>query len=333
MTREMLAVDIGGTHTRLALFDLDQTPLEPHFLVNYSSKNFDTFELLYEQFVKDHAKKIHTKNVKMACFGVAGIIDNNICHVTNLPWVLDSKNLEKKMGINAVYILNDLQAGMYGILALPENAFITLKKGEVNKEGTKAVIGAGTGLGEAFAVYTEKGYLAYSTEGGHADFAPRDSIQSEMMLYLKNKLGRVSVEHIVSGQGLWNIYLFLRDRAHEKDPDFFNGVLSNEEKGTKVTEGALKYNDPLCLKALEVFISCYAAESGNLALRFLASGGIYISGGIAPRLIELLKVSPFLEIFDDKGVMENFVSKVPIHVVMDDRSPLFGAAWYCLRCI
>ncbi len=307
-----LSVDIGGTHTRLALFAMSGE-FTPSFLTIYSSHEFGTFEDLLTRAFEEH-QELGGATISHVTIGVAGTVVDNCCQVTNLPWFLDGQKLAKHLDVERVTLLNDLQAAAYGVLALPKEDFATLQEGQEAK-GPIGIIGAGTGLGEAFLVETQTGYLACPTEGGHADFAPVDEEQCALLTFLKEKLGRVSVENVLSGPGLWNIY------------SFFDGP-KLKNSGEAVTEAALEKKEPKALEALELFLKIYAQEAGNLSLRLLARGGIYFSGGIAPKLLSLMQRPSFVQTLSQKGVKSDFVRQVPFKVILNDHVPLYGAAYY-----
>ena len=327
MNKKLLTADIGGTHTRFMTFN----SLDPIEKVEYNSKNFITFEQLLEHLFQDHPH-FHSP---FACFAFPGIVGLKPFPLTNLPWIIQRDLLMKKFGFKEVYFLNDLQAGAYGLLALPKTAFKILQEGHP-QEGSLALISPGTGLGESFLTLDR---IAFATESGHADFGPDDPIQVELWNYLKSQFGHVSYEHVLSGPGIWNIYSFLKTKEpgiHVEAAVAEEALMHPEEaidKGEAIWMGAFKYHDHLSIQTLRLFTKCLAQEAGNLALHTLAKQGVCIGGGIAPNLLPYLEEESFLDTFCHKGPMSPFLQSIPIKVVLDQRSSLFGCAWYYLHGI
>ena len=307
----ILAGDIGGTNTRLALFNPD-LKIEKKYL----SKNYNGLLEILQEFLNEQ-KVI----VNKACFGVAGPVRDGVCRATNLPWVVDAKNIAQEMKIPKVSLLNDLEANAYGLSVLKPNELFLLNQGEA-QIGNRALISAGTGLGEAGLYWDGKKHRPFACEGGHSDFAPRSDEEVALFLFLKKKFGHVSYERVLSGPGLHSIYEFLVETGKiGADPE----VLSAKDPASAISRLSLE-NRRGCIETVDRFLSIYGAEAGNLALKFLSLGGLYIGGGIAPRLLKRMQEGSFVHSFCDKGRFKELLSSIPIYVVMNDNAALLGAA-------
>lgn len=313
-----LCGDIGGTHTRLALFEESENN-KPYATAIFPSRNYPGLEEILIDYLKGE-KKTFSK----ACFGIAGPIREGICHTANLPWTVDVKKLEQRFKIPHVYLINDLLANAYGIRALKPEELYPLQKGSP-VAGNKALISAGTGLGEAGFFWDGKQYHPFPCEGGHVDFAPRNAMEIELLVYLKKKFGHVSYERIVSGPGLLSTYEFLLASKNEKIPVQIEAAMKKSDPAAVIAQNI---HDSKCKAALHLFISCYGSEAGNLALKFLALGGVYIGGGIAPHILKELESGIFLSAFSDKGRFQELLTSIPIWVILNDLTALFGAAEY-----
>lgn len=274
-----------------------------------------------------------------ACFGIAGPVMNNTSKLTNLGWLLESGDLQQELQIPAVRLINDFAAVGYGVLGLSANDIHTLKPGQPDPNGAIAIIGAGTGLGQGYVIPYNNGYKVFATEGGHADFAPRTELEYQLMRYLRERLNveRVSVERVVSGRGIESVYQFMRDRQRAQESPEVSQIykiwqkeLGKDEKtvdlAAVISKHALERTDHLCMQAMELFISAYGAEAGNLALKLLPYGGLYIAGGIAAKNLPLIERGEFLEAFSNKGRVSSAIERVPIHVVLNPRVGLIGSA-------
>lgn len=310
----LLIGDIGGTKTNLALFE-KKRPLKIIREEKYPSASFEGLSIILDQFLSKGEK------IEGACFGVAGPVRDGKVNATNLPWVIDAIELKKQLGIEVVYLLNDLEANAYGICTLSEKEFVTLNKG-IEQKGNQGLISAGTGLGQAGLFFDGKMHTPFACEGGHTDFAPREEKEIELLRFAQKKFGHVSYERILSGPGFPLIYEFL-----EKKPL----VVSEEDPAKVICDLALEQKDPTCLETVEMFVSIYGAEAGNVALKFLSLSGIYIGGGIAPKILDLLKSGPFMESFLDKGRFKDLLSTIPVKVIMNDKTALLGACEYAIR--
>jgi len=307
----ILAGDIGGTNTRLALFEKGAIVAEEKF----PSREFKSLEEIVKQFLK--------VKVAAACFGIAGPIRDGRCKATNLPWIVDIEVLKKELQIPRVHLLNDLEANAYGLKVLKSDELYCLQQGK-RQVGNQALIAAGTGLGEAGLFWDGKAHCPFATEGGHTDFAPRNELESELLMYLKKKYEHVSYERVVSGPGIHAIYQFLIDTKRETASPQITSEIQKRDPGSVINEFSLK--DKACSKAIDWFLSLYGAEAGNMALKYLSLGGFYIGGGIAPRLKDRFKQSEFLSSFSNKGRFKELLQSMPIHIVLNDKTALLGAA-------
>lgn len=313
-----LAGDIGGTKTHLALFDKDlQHPIEDK---KFPSKEFKSLTEIVDLFLKGK------KQVKKACFGIAGPIQNGMCKATNLPWVITTDDLAQVLHTPSIALINDLEANAWGIRTLSEEDFVVLNKGKEQPKSHQALISAGTGLGEAGLFYDGKEHIPFACEGGHCDFAPTNDEEVLLWSYLRKKFDHVSFERVLSGPGFVNIYKFIVETKilEPSDPK----AMKEEFLAKTITEKALDKSCPACVKTLDWFISFYGAEAGNLALKFLSLGGLYIGGGIAPKIIERMKDSIFVKSFTNKGRFSDLLSSIPVKVVLNPLTALFGSAYY-----
>ena len=305
-----IAGDIGGTHTRLALFD--PSVAGPAALEVFLSREHDGLESMIRAFLAAHPAQ-----VERACFGVAGPVQNGHVKTTNLAWPVDASSVAQLLGIERVGLVNDLYANAYGIADLGPDDIDTLREGDPSMGGNAAVISAGTGLGEAGLFWDRRRYHVFASEGGHTDFGPRDDDELELCAYLTRNHAHVSYERVCSGMGLVAIHDFLAHRA---------GIGVGRTDASAITRAALDGSDAVCSQALDMMVRIYGAEAGNLALKLLATGGIYVGGGIAPRILPKLKEGTFLEALDAKGRFAPLLSRIPVHVILNDRTALLGAA-------
>lgn len=305
-----IAGDIGGTHTRLALFDSKADG--PAALEVYPSRDHDGLESMIHAFLATHPAA-----VERACFGVAGPVQNGHVKTTNLAWPVDARSVAGVLGIDHVGLVNDLYANAYGIADLGPGDIATLREGDPSMGGNAAVISAGTGLGEAGLFWDKRRYHVFASEGGHTDFAPRDDDEFALRAHLARNHAHVSYERVCSGMGLVAIHAFLTDR---------DGAGVGRTDASAIAKAALDGSDPVCVRALDMMVRIYGAEAGNLALKLLATGGIYVGGGIAPRILPRLRDGGFLEALDAKGRFAGLLSRIPVHVILNDRTALLGAA-------
>jgi glucokinase len=268
--------------------------------------------------------------VTAACFGVPGPVRNGRLRLTNLPWTLDSHELSVSLGITHVFLINDIEANGYGVAELSADQIYALSEGDTSQIGNRALIAAGTGLGEGLLIWDGRRHTPFPSEGGHADYAPRNEDEIDLLRFLKQKYhGRISYERVVSGMGLTGIYEFLREvRGMEEPPALAERIAAADDPNTVITEMALAAKSEICEKALDMFVSAYGAEAGNMALKLLSVGGVYVGGGIAPRILEKLKDGTFMKAFTDKGRMSQLLINMPVRVILESRAALLGAAAY-----
>ena len=332
----LLAGDIGGTKTILQLVEVSpEQNLQRIAEERYQSGDFTDLVPMVQQFLA----KTNTGIPQKACFGIAGPVVNNTAKLTNIAWSLDGERLQSELGIAQVSLINDFAAIGYGILGLKDTDLYTLQPGKPNPESPIAIIGAGTGLGEGFLINQGEGYQVFATEGGHGDFAPRNELEFQLLKYLldKHDIQRVSVERVVSGLGIVSIYQFMRDRQlASESPEIAQVVRTWEQEagkpektvdpGAAIGTAAVQKSDRLAEKTMQLFVEAYGAEAGNLALKLLPYGGLYVAGGIAAKILPLLESGSFLLNFSQKGRMRSILSDIPVHIVLNPQVGLIGAA-------
>ena len=344
----LLAGDIGATKTILRLIksepqktnrDLpEQTTL---YEETYASQEFTDLVPMVRKFLAVVTQKHgSTLAPEKACFGIAGpVVKNTTCQLTNLSWHLETSRLEQELQVAQVYLINDFVAVGYGVLGLSERDLHTLQLGQPDADAPIAVIGAGTGLGQGFLTPQPGGYRVFATEGGHVDFAPQSELEFQLLRYLLEKynINRVSVERVVSGMGIVAIYQFLRDREVAQESPALAEVfktweqeIGKEQKtvdlAAEISKAAVKQHDYLCQKTMELFVQAYGAEAGNLALKLLPYGGLYIAGGIAAKNLPLMQQGTFMQAFLRKGRMSSLLKEIPVRIVLNPEVGLVGAA-------
>jgi glucokinase len=313
-----LAGDIGGTHTRLALFPEGSS--SPAALEIYSSREHEGLEAMVRAFLATHPAK-----VERACFGVAGPVRDGHVKTTNLAWPVDAAALAAELRLDRVGLVNDLVANAYGIAELGPADLATLNQGDPAAAGNAAVVSAGTGLGEAGLFWDGRRHHVFASEGGHADFGPRNDAEAALRLHLASEHAHVSYERVCSGMGLVAIYGFLRSGG-ESEPGWLAAEMAEHDPAGVISQAGLDGRDPVCVRALEMMISIYGAEAGNLTLKLLATGGVYLGGGIAPQILPKLRDGAFIAAFTAKGRFAELLEHVPVHVILNDRTALLGAA-------
>lgn len=317
----ILAGDIGGTNTRLALLEAVGGGLRVRSEMTFPSREQTSLEAALGEFLSArHAV------LTAATFGIAGPVRGGRCEATNLPWVVDAKSLAKRLRLRRVGLINDLVANAHGIPALRGRDFVTLNPGVRGATGNRAIISAGTGLGEAGMFWDGKAHRPFASEGGHADFAPRNHLEMGLLEHLMERHGRVSYERVVSGPGLVSAYHFLRDTGKAREPSWLAGQLRQGDPAAVITRNALEGKSPPCAQALDLFVSVYGAEAGNLALKVMATGGFYLGGGIAPKIVAKLKEPAFMNAFTAKGRLRPLLQDIPVRVIMNPKTALIGAA-------
>ncbi len=318
---QIVAGDIGGTSTRLAWFDLEGPSLILRGEARFASAEFSSLTGIIDRFVGE--QRI---TAARACFGIAGPVREGRVVAPNLPWTVSVSELARIVGLTSVHVINDLEANAYGISLLAKEDFYVLNKGKSDPKGNIAVISAGTGLGEVIAFRNGNDYRPLACEAGHADFAARNELEMELLLSLRAEFGRVSYERIISGPGLLNIYRFLRDVRRVPEDSAVAQNMQNGDPSAVISRAALDGKCSLCCQTLDIFVSLYGAEAGNTALRYLATGGLYVGGGIAPKIIQLLKGPAFMDSFAAKGRLRSLMESIPVKVILNDKAALLGAA-------
>ena len=326
----LLAGDIGGTKTILQAVEAIDGELKPLFEAKYPSQNFPDLVPIAREFLLTAAKEVGRElQPEKACFAIAGPVENDKCTLTNLSWVLDGRRLEKELNIFKVSLINDFAAIGYGVLGLKPEDIHSLQDVPAERTAPIAIIGAGTGLGEGFVIPQGKGYRVFASEGGHADFAPRNEREFKLLQYFHNvrKLQRVSVERVVSGMGITAIYEFLKSLGEIPEAPEIGAEIAKENAdiGAIVSRGATEKSDRLCKETLDLFVEAYGAEAGNLALKLLPYGGLYIAGGIAAKILPVLEEGKFMKAFKTKGRVSPVLDSVPIRVILNPQVGLLGA--------
>ena len=321
MERQILAGDVGGTKTDLGLFKYSAGTLELVREHRYATAKFDSLEAVCADFLGASA------TVNAACLGVPGPIIDGSAHATNVPWELSSAALSRVLKGVPVRLLNDLAAIAYGMVNLKPAEFVVLHRAEnPPAHGNIAVIAAGTGLGESSLVWEGDRYYAVASEGGHSDFAPHDAEQIELLRSLAAEFGHVSYERVLSGPGLWNIYKFLRRESHADEPAWLSAQIAAGDASAAVSEAAIAGRDPVCVHALTMFCDIYGSEAANLALKVLALGGVYLGGGIAPKILPMLTNGTFVRGFLAKGRLNEILKRIEVRVSLNPAAGLLGAA-------
>ena len=313
--------DIGGTKTRLCLFEASGETLEMRAERTFQSIGYPALDDIVRDFLA-----LTGARAELACFGIAGPVAGRTARTTNLAWRIDAGAIERAFGFRRVRLINDLEAIAWGIGDLGADDICELQPGAPGAVGNRAVIAAGTGLGEAGSYWDGRRHRPWATEGGHACFAPRDELEIELLRFLARRFPRVSWERVVSGRGLVNIYDFLLEHRGARSEPWLAEEMAAGDPAAAISQAARAGRNELCAEAVGLFVSLYGAEAGNLALKVLAKGGVYLGGGIAPKLLEELKKPAFLESFLAKGRMRPLLEAMPVRVILDDRAALAGTA-------
>lgn len=321
----ILAGDIGGTKTNLALFEEGTAgALSKNETRSFPSNDYSGLEAVIVEFLNGR-----NLSIDAAAFGVAGPVIDGVCRATQLPWVVSRTSLQDVLRIDDVWVINDLEATAYGVPTLVPEQLVTLNPGQRAHGGNIAVIAAGTGLGEAALIWDGAHYHAMASEGGHVDFAPRNELEIELLRYMLGIKHRVSYERILSGPGLVNVYNFLKESRVEDEPEWLRRELeTSDDHARTISQAGLSQRAEISVRALDMFVSIYGAQAGNLALTVKATGGVFVGGGIAPKIIEKLKDGKFVEAYKDKGRLSPLVEGAPVEVVMEPLTALIGAAHY-----
>lgn len=323
----ILAGDVGGTKVHLALYDFQNGKLHSIRDEKFPAHEFPSLDDVVERFLGDD--KDTRSQIIAACFGCPGPVRGGRLKLTNLPWILDVHELVKSLDIEHIFLINDLEANGYGILELTPDKIYTLHAANTAAVGHRGLISAGTGLGEALLIWDGKHHRPIASEGGHCDFAPRTEREVALLQYLFRTLkGHVSFERVVSGLGIQNIYAYLRDVEKLHEPQWLRDRIASEDPNAVIGECAQDGSSSICFETMKTFSAAYGAEAGNVALKVLAMGGIYLGGGIAPKIIPTLQNGDFIQAFHDKGRLSPLLQSIPVRIILDDTCALLGAAAY-----
>ena len=330
----ILAGDVGGTKVHLSLYSFEGGKLKPIRDQKYPAAEHASLDEVVQKFLAESPTGDQTRNgpdhgIIAACFGCPGPVRDGRIKLTNLPWTLDVRELSKSLNIEHIFLINDLEANGYGIPELRPDRIFTLHAADPTAIGHRGLISAGTGLGEALLIWDPKvqRHLPIPSEGGHCDFSPRTDREISLLQYLRRTLnGRVSFERVVSGIGLKTIYAYLKDDEKMEEPDWLRDRLASEDPNAVIGSCAEDGSSPICFETMQIFSAAFGAEAGNIALKVLSTGGIYLGGGIAPKVLKTLQTGAFTEAFLDKGRMRPLLEAMPVRVILDDTCALLGAA-------
>ena len=320
----ILAGDIGGTKSNLAYFLAEGEALTLKLAVSYPSQHYHNLEEVVGKMLLEHPAEITE-----AAFGIAGPVVEGRSKLTNLGWEVDSRRVSHVLKLDSVGLINDLQATAYGTLRINQTEKVMLNPGVPQPQSPVAVIASGTGLGESALIWDGKRYRAIPSEGGHTDFGPRSEVEIELLRFLTRKYGRVSYERIVAGPGFVNLYEFFRSRAPYPEPVWLKEKLTSQDPSATISQAGAEGRDQVCVDVVETFASVYGAEAGNLALKILATGGVYVGGGIAPKILPMIQ-KRFMEAFVNKGRYTPLMKQMPVYVVLNEQTALIGAAHYAV---
>ena len=319
----ILAGDIGGTNARLALFETRDGQLQQVTETVFPSRQHSGLDEIVAKFA---AQITPEQKPEAACFGIAGPVVNGRSETSNLPWVVESAQLAQALHLPQVRLINDLEANAWGIATLQADDLVGLNQIQGEPRGNQAVLSAGTGLGEAGLYWDGKQHHVFACEGGHTDFAPRNDVEMQLLQYLAARFGHVSYERILSGPGLVNVFSFLRDSGCGRPEPWVVEEMGASDPAAAVSRAAMQGKCDLCMQALDLFISIYGAETGNMALKVMATGGVFLGGGISPKILPKLKGPLFMDAFRGKGRLQRVLDAIPVHVITNDKTALRGAA-------
>ena len=327
----ILAGDVGGTKIHLELYDFEAGRLIPVRDQKFPAHEFGSLDEVVNKFLSGDVDTppVNRADILAACFGCPGPVRDGRLKLTNLPWVLDVRLLSPSLSIQHVFLINDLEANGYGIPELAPDKIFTLHPGDETAVGHRGLIAAGTGLGQALLIWDGKHHRPIASEGGHCDFAARSNREIALLEHLRCTLnGRVSWERVVSGLGIKNVYEFLRDVEKIDEPKWLSDRMQSEDPNAVIGQCAEDGSSSLCFETMKTFVSAYGAESGNIALKVLATGGMYLGGGIAPKALKTLQNGAFMQAFLDKGRLSPLLQSIPVRIILDDTCALLGAAAY-----
>ncbi len=325
----ILAGDVGGTKVHLALYNFAEGRLVPVRDEKFPAGEYACLDDVVQAFLSKGSER--KEDIVASCFGCPGPVRDGRLKLTNLPWTLDARDLQRSLGVEHIFLINDLEANGYGIPELTKDKIFNLHDGDTSAVGHRGLISAGTGLGESVLVWDAKlrRHTPIPSEGGHVDFAARNEREIALLHYLQRTLnGRVSFERVVSGLGIRNVYAFLRDDQKMDEPAWLRERMSNEDPNAVIGTCAEAGSSEICVETMNLFAAAFGAKAGNLGLTLLASGGIYLGGGIAPKALKVMQNGKFTEAFLDKGRMRPILEAMPVRIILDDTCALLGAAAY-----
>ena len=320
-TQRVRAGDIGGTNTRLALYDVNGSQLEMLAMQSYPSQQYDSPGSVMREFLDTHRHP-----PQAACLGVAGPVHDQVANITNLPWQISAADIANDFDLGSVSLLNDLEATGWGMPTLQADDLVTLQGGNAQASGNAAIIAAGTGLGQAGLYFDGERHQPFACEGGHTDFSPQTELDMALLRFLQKRHEHVSWERIVSGSGLVSLHACLCDLRQREIPDWLQASMQAGDPAAAISSAAQQGRDETCIEALQWFIHLYGVDAGNLALKLMATGGVYVAGGIAPKILEQLQDGTFMQAFRAKGRMQALMERMPVRVVLNDEVALQGAA-------
>lgn len=317
----LLAGDIGGTKTNLGIFSMGKRrPLMKCFK-SYPSRDYNGLEDIIRLFFSEKSYR-----VSKACFGVAGPVEKGVCKTTNIPWVIDALKIKNIFGMKSVNLINDLSAMAAAVPYLTDSEVHIINHARPEKNGNISLIAPGTGLGQALLIYSENGYIPVPSEGGHVDFAPNNALEAGLLRSLWDQYDHVSIERIISGMGILNIYDYLKSTGKYKEPRWLSIKIKNDDPARVINESAIEKGQKLCLQTIDMFLSILGAAAGNLALTGLSKGGVYIGGGIPPKLLWRFKEDIFFRAFTNKGRFRGIMERMPVNIILNKNAGLLGAA-------
>lgn len=322
----VLAGDIGGTKTNMGLFVMGKTRPVLKEIETYSSRKARGLENIIEAFIQKYPRPISN-----ACFGIAGPVVSGQCKTTNLPWVVSEGRLKRSFKWPKVRLINDLSATVLSIPLLSPGEAVSLNTAKAKKGQNIGLIAPGTGLGEALLIFRNGRHIPIASEGGHADFSPNTQAEARLWAFLHSRLGHVSVERVLSGPGLLNIYLWLKNSGKFSAPPELRKMMTVMDPARVISEAAMNGKEPLCVETLNMFASILGAAAGNLALTGITTGGLYLGGGIPPKILPFLKTDRFINAFTAKGRFKDMLNKIPVRVILNERAALLGAAWEAFK--
>jgi glucokinase len=329
----ILAGDVGGTKVHLALYQFEGGELRMQRDQKYPAQQYKCLDDIVKEFLDrpDTDTPAERQDIVASCFGCPGPVKDGRLKLTNLPWTLDARDLQKGLGIEHIFLINDLEANGYGIPELAKESVLNLHDGDTAAVGHRGLVSAGTGLGEALLVWDAhlRRHRPLPSEGGHVDWGSRNDREDRLLQHLRQTVkGRVSAERVVSGIGIQNIYAFLRDAEKMDEPQWLRDRMGNEDPNAVIGSCGEDGSAEICVETLKIFAGAYGAEAGNVALKILATGGIYLGGGIAPKILKTMKNGVFSDAFLDKGRMRPILEAIPVRIILDDTCALLGAAAY-----